>query len=681
MEERLSDTLQRLEDVTVKNEKLQKDNKDAANEELQSELARVREDYNISQHTLRKVRADNEELREDAESQIGELMCEIEVLKSHQSATERDNDKIVSENGQLTSQINDLEDALRLVRANNEELRNDSQEEIHELMTEIKSLKSQLSDKDEMVQKNEELTCNVTVLEDSLRQVRADNGELRKDAESQINELINQLRGLQDAVEKSADEKRAMEQQNEKMEKDLARCEQELSDLTKRSFESASVEGVNERAPFYEKISSLELDNEELKKQLYNLEDVSKKHAEEKKTMLAQIEEYEQDLLCCEKELAEAKASLKSKSAESTAHCVERKELEEKEKTIDELRQKLDKSVTSNYDLTKEINHLEQNNERLENERRRMTVQMDEFQLNVEGLTSKLFGTQRLLNETKLSRSNTEQLESEKAELVECVDAANDKVDKLKVQLEQTGAKLIRSQEENISLKERESELRGSVSRIRELVEAMKRRNAELEEENDSLRSRGDTLETDIRVALAERDDAHERKDEMCSERDAAIKEHDKVKMKLDKLAAELEADCETMRSKVDIVTTENKRLEDRIAILEAGKLSFENKSDRILERDSALVGQHERLVSEYKKQSKKMTDLKLQVKSLSLIIKRLEVEKEQFLSERFTLQETIKTMRSRLRNSKKEPSPRAAHVDPTNKKSDNKGTFFRSRQ
>ena len=704
MEGRLSDTLMRLDEVTVKNEKLQKDNEDAANviqsmkdeielmksievsgeqaadklEELQSELARVREDYDISQHTLRKVRSDNEELREDAETQIDELMCEIDVLKSHQSATERDNEKITTENEQLTSQIHDLEDTLRLVRANNEELRNDSQEEVNELMAEIKSLKSQLSadanDSDELVRKNEELTC----LKDTLCQVRADNEELRKDAESQINELTNQFRGLQEALEKSADEKRALEEQHEKMDKELARCKQELSNA-KQSMESASVGGVRECDSLYEKISSLELDNEELKNQLCNVEDISKKHAEDKKTMLAQIEQYEEDLSSCEEELAEAKASLKSKSAESTVHCVDRTLMEEKERTIDELRQKLDKSVSSNYDLAKEINNLHQNNERLENERRRLSAQMDESQLNVGGLTSKLQDMQRRLDEAKLCGLKTEQLEKEKAELIERFNAANDKVQKMKMQLDQTGAKLTNSQEENISLKERESELRGSVSRIRELAEAMKRRNSELEEENDLLRGRGDALEKDIRSALAERDNANARKDEICSERDAAIEEHDKAKTKLDTLTAELEADCETMRSKVEMVTTENQRLEDRIAILEAGKLSFENKSDRILERDTALVGQHERLVSEYKKQSKKMTDLKLELKSLSLVVKRLEVEKEQFLSEKSTLQETIKTMRSRLRGSKKEPSPRAAHVG--HKKIDNKATFFRSRQ
>jgi len=308
---------------------------------------------------------------------------------------------------------------------------------------------------------------------------------------------------------------------------------------------------------------------------------------------------------------------------------------------------------------------------------------MDECQRNVKALTSKLLGTQRLLDEAKQRGSNTEQLESEKAELAERFSAANDNVEKLKVQLEQAGEKLMRSQEENISLKERESELRGSVSRIRELVESMKRRNAELEEENDSLRGRSDALEEDIRAALEERDDAYARKDEISSERDAAIEEHENVKMKLDTLAAELEADCETMRSKVEIVTSENKRLEDRIAILEAGKTSFEYKSDRILERDNALAGQHERLVSEALKQAKKMSDLKNEVKELSLVVKRLELEKQHFIAERATLRETIKTMRTRLRSSKNEPSPRASFVGPTNNKSDNKAktTFFRSRQ
>mmetsp|Transcript_20076 Transcript_20076/g.40284 ORF Transcript_20076/g.40284 Transcript_20076/m.40284 type:complete len:972 (+) Transcript_20076:73-2988(+) len=403
LENRLSDTLVRLEEVTVRNEKLQVDNEEAAKvmnsmkgeieaskgkaasenqtaeklEELHSELARAREDYDISQHTLRQVRADNEELRKDAESQINELMCEIEVLKSHQSASDRDNDNITRENEQLTSQMNDLEDTLRLVRANNEELRNDSEDEINELMDEIKRLKSQLStdaiDSDEMMRKNEQLS----VLEDTLRQVRADNEELRNDAESQINELTNQLHGLQDAVEKNADEKRAMEQNIDEMEKEMARCEQELCNV-KSTSEPASDEGASECAQLYEKISSLQRDNEELGNQLDDIEDVSKKHAEEKKTMLAQIEQYEQDLSICEEELSEAKAALKSRSLESAAHCVNSKMIEEKERAIDELRQKLNKTLSSNDYLAEEVKHLQQNNEKMETQRRKMNAEMDE---------------------------------------------------------------------------------------------------------------------------------------------------------------------------------------------------------------------------------------------------------------------------------------------------------------
>ena len=685
-----------LEEATVRNEKLQADSEEAAEvvqsmdaeiksikgkvarekqtadklEELHSEVARVREDHDISQHTLRQVRADNEELRKDAESQIGELLCELEVLKSHQSATDRDNDKMARENEQLTSQIIDLEDTLRLARANNEELRNDSQEEINELMLEIKRLKSEQSaassNNDEMVRENEQLTSDVNVLEDTLRQVRVDNEELRNDAENQINELTNKMRDLRDDAEKIEEEKRAMEQHIDKVQKETSQV--------KSLLESTSDDGVIERAQLYEKISSLERDNEELTRQLCDIKDVAKKHAGEKREMLKQIEQYEEDLSCCEDELSEAKTALKSKSdqVENDVRCVESKVIEEKERVIDGLRAKLSQPVSANDDLAEEINHLQKENDRLESERRRMDAELDEYQRNANELTSKLVGTQRLLDEAKQIGSDTEQLESERAELAERFNSANEKIDKMKAQLEQAGAKLIRSQQENVSLKERDNELRGSVSRIRELVEAMKRRNSELEEENDSLMSKGEALEKDISAALAERDDAHARKDKVFSERDMAVEEHEKAKIVL---AAEFEADCETMRSKVDIMTTENKSLKDQIDILEAGKASFEYKSDRILERDNALIGQHERLKSEYKKQAKKMVDLKEQVKALSLVVKRLDMEKEHFFLERATLKETIKTMRTRLRGSKNEPSPR---VPSNNKK---KATFFSSRQ
>ncbi|KAL7445141.1 hypothetical protein ACHAXM_011869 [Skeletonema potamos] len=706
LEDRFRDTLLRLEEATARNEKLQADSEESVEvvqsmeaeiesiktklsignqsaeklEEMHSEVARIREDYDIAQHTLRQVRADNEELRKDAESQISELMCEIEVIRSHQIAADRENEKTVRENEQLTSQIDDLKDTLRLVRANNEELRNDSQEEINDLMLEIKRLKSQQSaatrNNDEVVRENEHLRSNMNAVEDTLRQVRADNEELRNDAESQINELTNKLHGLQEAAEKDAEEKSTMEQYINKIETEMARYEQELANV-KKSCVSTSDESDHERAQLYEKISSLERENDELAKQLCEVQEVAKKDAGEKRQLQTQIEQYEQDLSCCEEELSEAKAALKSKSdqVENAIHCVESKMIGEKDSVIDRLREELSQSVTSNNDLAEKLNYLQQDNGRLEGERSIMAAEIDKYQRNVNRLASKIAGSQRLLDEAKQRCSNMEQLESEKVALTRHLNTANEMIERMRAQIEQASAKLLRSQEENVTLKERESELRGSVSRVKELVEAMKRRNTELEEENESLRIKGEALEMDIHAALAERDDACARNDKLSSERDAAVQGHENAKKKLDILAAEFEADYETMRSEVDIMTTENKILEDRVAILEAGKASFECKSDRILERDNALVGQHERLMREYQKQSTKMADLKEQLKALTLVVKRLDLEKDQFFAERATLRETIKMMSLRLRSHKNEPSPRAS---PSSNK---KAAFFRARQ
>ena len=633
-------------------------------EELYSEVAKVKEDYEISQHTLRQVRADNEELRNDAENQIS-----------------------------------DLEDTLRLVRANNEELRIDSQEEINELMLEIERLKTLQGSQ---TSENKKLTNQVADLESTLQRERVDKEELRLDSERQINELMNeigsletqqssstrdndelemqkvelakQLRDFEHAAQRDAEEKSKMQQQIDRCEKELSLCDQELTSL-KRSLDSTANEGLSERVQLHEKISSLERKNGDITTQMCQVEGVVTKYEEENRELLAQIEQYGQELSRCEVELSRANLLLKSKSdeAESAVHNIEM--VEERDRVINGLRVELNQSVSSNKDLADQISHLQQDKERLESDRRRITSEMSICQRNAKDLTLKLVGVQRLLDERVL---NAKQMESEKVELLASLNSAHEKVGNLKMQCEQVEARLNLAEEENVSLKERDSELRGSITRIRELVDSMKRRNNELEGENDAFRIRVEALEKDITTAFAERDAACEKRDILSSEMDAALEERESAKMKLNMLAAEFEADYETLRSKVDMLTTEKKSLEDRLAIVEAGKTSVECKSDRILQRDNALVSQHDLLKSEFNKQAKKMADLKEQVKELSIALKRSHVEKDQLLAEKHTLRETLKTMRTRLRSPRTGPSPRATTGGQSNTK---KASFFRSRQ
>jgi chromosome segregation ATPase len=631
-------------------------------EDLYSEVAKVKEDYEISQHTLRQVRADNEDLRNDAENQIS-----------------------------------DLEDTLRLVRANNEELRIDSQEEINELMLKIESLKTLQSSQ---TSENEKLTNQVADLENTLRRERVDKEELRLDSERQINELVSeigslktqqssstrdndelgmqnveltkQLRDFEHAAKKDAEEKSTMQQHIDRCEKELSLCEQELTSL-KRSLDSTANEGLSERVQLHEKISFLERKNEDITTQMCQVEGVVTKYEGEKRELLSQIEQYEQELSRCEVELSRANLLLKSKSdeAESAAHNVESEMVKERDRVINGLRVELNQSVSSNKDLADQISHLQQDKERLESDRRRITSEMSICQRNAKDLTLKLVGAQRLLDERV---SSAEQMESEKVELLASLDSANEKVRNLEAQCEQAEARLHLAEEENVSLKERDSELRGSITRIRELVDSMKRRNNELEGENDALRIRVEALEKDISTAFAERDAACEKRDILSSEMDAALEERESAKMKLNMLAAEFEADYETLRSKVDMLMTEKKGLEDQLAIVEAGKTSVECKSDRILQRDNALVGKHDLLKSEFNKQAKKVVDLQEQVKELSMALKRSHVEKDQLIAEKQTMRDTIKTMRTRLRSPRTGPSPRG-------QSNNKKASFFRSRQ
>ncbi len=664
--EQASDEIQTMEaEIESFKKRINSENQTAQKlEELYSEVAKVKEDYEISQHTLRQVRADNEDLRNDAENQIS-----------------------------------DLEDTLRLVRANNEELRIDSQEEINELVLEIESLKTLQSSQ---ASENEKLTNQVTDLENTLQRDRVDKDELRINAERQINELMSeigslktqqssstrdndelgiqnvelakQLRDFENAAQKDAEEKSTMQQHIDRYEKELSLCEQELTSL-KRSLDSTANEGLSERVQLHEKISSLERKNEDITTQMCQVEGDVTEYEGEKRELLSQIEQYEQELSRCEVELSRANLLLKSKSdeAESAAHNVESEMVKERDRVINGLRVELNQSVSSNKDLADQISHLQQDKERLESDRRRITSEMSICQRNAKDLTLKLVGAQRLLDERV---SSAEQMESEKVELLASLDSANEKVRNLEAQCEQAEARLHLAEEENVSLKERDSELRGSITRIRELVDSMKRRNNELEGENDALRIRVEALEKDISTAFAERDAACEKRDILSSEMDAALEERESAKMKLNMLAAEFEADYETLRSKVDMLMTEKKGLEDQLAIVEAGKASVECKSDRILQRDNALVGKHDLLKSEFNKQAKKVVDLQEQVKELSMALKRSHVEKDQLIAEKRTLRETIKTMRTRLRSPRTGPSPRAG-----GQSNNKKASFFRSRQ
>jgi chromosome segregation ATPase len=107
--------------------------------------------------------------------------------------------------------------------------------------------------------------------------------------------------------------------------------------------------------------------------------------------------------------------------------------------------------------------------------------------------------------------------------------------------------------------------------------------------------------------------------------------------------------DYETVRSKIDNILEEKKRLEDKVTFLEASKASVEDNADRILERDNTLARQHDRLKAEYKKQTMMMADLQNGADQLRQRLERVKSENERLARDARALKELNNRHEGRL--------------------------------
>lgn len=113
--------------------------------------------------------------------------------------------------------------------------------------------------------------------------------------------------------------------------------------------------------------------------------------------------------------------------------------------------------------------------------------------------------------------------------------------------------------------------------------------------------------------------------------------------------------DYETVRSKIDILLEEKKRLEDKVTFLEASKASVEDNADRILERDNTLARQHDRLKAKYKKQTMMMADLQNVADQLRQRLKRMKSENERLSCDTRALKELNNIHQGRIFEKSKE--------------------------
>jgi chromosome segregation ATPase len=417
------------------------------------------------------------------------------------------------------------------------------------------------------------------------------------------------------------------------------------------------------------KAESLEAANKQLKQQINELtnqieakNDFSSEYDKEKNLLLQRIKLLEGELVEKQNLLAQ-----KSEELEDTVFSFEsEKKRLKKENT--ELAEQIRESSTIASDrnireVSDEVNRtknecdtLKAENARLISEQRYLKQLAEKAETGRRDFSMQLeISKQRLIkSEAALAKA-----ENERSESVEQLNAANSKIKENIVLLSETKKELTVLQRANANLEKRDTELRGSVVRIRELVDELTHENADLKTKNegcqraiDSLENRTWELEShlnesnELKIRHRQLNEAHDRLMQefkiASNERENAIYEKEKVKRRLDSIAGAFEADYETVRSKIDLLVSEKRVLERQVALLEASKASVEGNADRILERDNAIVGQNDRLRTECQKQSIKVANLQDEINQLARRLSCLKKENERLSRDNDALRDAV---------------------------------------
>eukprot|EP01082_Thalassiosira_pseudonana_P001518 g1452.t1 g1452 contig10:2120624-2124621(-) len=417
------------------------------------------------------------------------------------------------------------------------------------------------------------------------------------------------------------------------------------------------------------KAESLEAANKQLKQQINELtnqieakNDFSSEYDKEKNLLLQRIKLLEGELVEKQNLLAQ-----KSEELEDTVFSFEsEKKRLKKENT--ELAEQIRESSTIASDrnireVSDEVNRtknecdtLKAENARLISEQRYLKQLAEKAETGRRDFSMQLeISKQRLIkSEAALAKA-----ENERSESVEQLNAANSKIKENIVLLSETKKELTVLQRANANLEKRDTELRGSVVRIRELVDELTHENADLKTKNeccqraiDSLENRTWELEShlnesnELKIRHRQLNEAHDRLMQefkiASNERENAIYEKEKVKRRLDSIAGAFEADYETVRSKIDLLVCEKRVLERQVALLEASKASVEGNADRILERDNAIVGQNDRLRTECQKQSIKVANLQDEINQLVRRLSCLKKENERLSRDNDALRDAV---------------------------------------
>ena len=589
----------------------------------------------------------------------------LSLIGAVQSTSTDDDEKLINANNLIESLESQIDE---LIQQKNEALDWIEDLFVKEDHTDEK-LKQLSKEKDDAVKNCSELDNELLKHEKLLANASSEIEELRSEAKdtsnSKVEELQLELETVKEKYEVSQDSLRQVQIENRQLLHDKRTVDFKVDELEAELKYSSR----GTKAP--DDIAASELGLiKELKVKVHELEDMTSEYNQEKMALVDQIEVYEQ-------ELNQADGLLKEKSDELedalfSLDKERRSWLNERNEHIDKiqsmsnllsLKEEELKANASNNDQTSEIAELKFDNERLANEcnesmqkidtlsdelnetrrqrdnaklasrevddlrversrllaeRQQYTKDVDDCCSRMEDLSNELSRLQRELQDSKGREDKMHQrcavLDKENRELAESLNVANAKVKELfgKYTLEEKS----------------KAQLRSSVNRIQELVDELSAENAELKEKDGLLERESRELQHLLTTTTTERDDLiksnkslSSKFKDVCLERDLAIREKEIVSTKLVTIAADFEADYETVRSKVDILLDEKQELQDKVTFLQASKTSIEDNADRILKHDNGLGIRHDRLKTEFKTQSIKMSELEDEVKQ---IIKRL---------------------------------------------------------
>lgn len=416
----------------------------------------------------------------------------------------------------------------------------------------------------------------------------------------------------------------------------------------------------------------------ELEDRIRELELFTSEYADEKQSLVAQIEQYED-------ELSESDALLKAKSgqlddalfsleaekkratkeASSPTTIVDDSEmsltrsrcskLSEENLQLKAKAKKLEQSLNVFHqereaacviDGRSTANALQADNDRLRREVHQLEVDFDQCLCKLDELSNE---ARKGMEINRLLEEEVSKFDCEKKDLVSRLEAADDKARDLIRQVSRSKDEKSILMKSNNELKESNRELCQSVERVQHLLDELSSENANLKEKNDSFDSARACLEAQSLELQSSRDEALEEKDRLnrlnrqleasvikiTNEKGFAVQETETLRNKLDRIAADFEADFESSRSKIEALLRE-------VTFLEASKSAVEENADRILKRDNGRSFQLERLKAEYKTSQMRVAELTDEVNTLVARIDCLKSENVDLKQDVKALHETV---------------------------------------